>query len=283
MNTLLLIFLAPFLTSTAVGQVESIQPQTTFLQTTALKFYCRYGSVLNEDVSGCTPKTVVQEQPQQTVQEKVVEVVRNAFVPVASAQEPSDSYLESMIRRIVLELLPQPQVITVKGEKGDKGDKGDPGTSGSNLLAFDGIQMPFWSGYGSGPTGGGTTVINNVTNIFGSSSTSTLTADNGLTINPANNVQLGGTLIQNTNIDLATRTLTFNQSATSSRFKIQGASGYGAGFSTQDIFQIETYANEGFAISSYETGPLVTDPHGTFLNFTSNLASPLGDPLGTYI
>ena len=280
MNTLLLIFLAPFLTSTAVGQVESVQIQSSFFETTALKFYCRYGSVLNEDVSGCTPKTVVQEQPQQTVQEKVVEVVRNVFVPVASAQEPSDSYLESMIRRIVLELLPTPQTIVVKGEKGDKGD---PGTSGSNLLAFDGIQMPFWSGYGSGPTGGGATVVNNVTNIFGSSSTSTVTANNGLTINPANNVQLGGLLVQDTLIDLGTTTLSFNQTSTSSRFKISGASGYSAGFSTQDIFQIETYANEGFAISSYETGPLVTDPHGTFLNFTSNLASPLGDPLGTYI
>jgi hypothetical protein len=229
MNTLLLIFLAPFLTSTAVGQVESVQTQAPFLQTAALKFYCRYGSLLNEDVSGCTPKTVVQEQPQQTVQEKVVEVVRNVFVPVAQAQEPSDSYLESMIRRIVLELLPYSQTIVVKGEKGDKGDKGDPGTSGSNLLAFDGIQMPFWNGYGAGPvTGGGSTVINNVTNVFGSSSTSSMTADNGLTINPANNVQLGGTLIQDTNLDLTTRTLTFNQTATSSRFKIQGASGYGS-------------------------------------------------------
>lgn len=286
MNTLLLIFLAPFLTSTAVGQVESVQTQAPFLQTAALKFYCRYGSVLNEDVSGCTPKAVVQEQPQpqQTVQEKVVEVVRNVFVPVASAQEPSDSYLESMIRRIVLELLPQPQVITVKGEKGDKGDKGDPGVSGSNLQAFDGIQMPFWNGYGAGPvTGGGSTVINNVTNVFGSSSTSSMTADNGLTINPANNVQLGGTLIQDTNLDLATRTLTLNQTSTSSRFKIQGASGYGSGFSTQDLIQIETYPNEGFAISSFETGPLVTDSHGTFLNFSSNLANPLFDPLGAYI
>jgi len=185
MNTLLLIFLAPFLTSTAVGQVESVQIQSSFFETTALKFYCRYGSVLNEDVSGCTPKTVVQEQPQQTVQEKVVEVVRNVFVPVASAQEPSDSYLESMIRRIVLELLPQPQVITVKGEKGDKGDKGDPGTSGSNLLAFDGIQMPFWSGYGSGPsTSGGSTVINNNVNVTSntlsySTTTGLLTSDVG--------------------------------------------------------------------------------------------------------
>ena len=284
MNTLLLIFLAPFLTSTAVGQVESVQTQAPFLQTAALKFYCRYGSLLNEDVSGCNPKTVVQEELKQTVQEKVVEVVRNVFVPVASAQEPSDSYLESMIRRIVLELLPQPQVITVKGEKGDKGDKGDPGVSGSNLQAFDGIQMPFWNGYGAGPvTGGGTTVINNVTNVFGSSSTSSMTADNGLTINPANNVQLGGTLIQDTNIDLATRTLTLNQTSTSSRFKIQGASGYGSGFSTQDLVQIETYPNEGFAISSFETGPLVTDSHGTFLNFSSNLANPLFDPLGAYI
>ena len=69
MNTLLLIFLAPFLTSTAVGQVESVQIQSSFFETTALKFYCRYGSVLNEDVSGCTPKTVVQEEPEQTVQE----------------------------------------------------------------------------------------------------------------------------------------------------------------------------------------------------------------------
>lgn len=48
MNTLLLIFLTPFLTSTAVGQVESVQIQSSFLETTALKFYCRYGALLNE-------------------------------------------------------------------------------------------------------------------------------------------------------------------------------------------------------------------------------------------
>lgn len=309
MNTLLLIFLAPFLTSTAVGQVQDVQ-QDSFFDTAALKVYCRLGFTFNQDTTHCSP--TIEEQP-QTVQEKVVEVVRNVFVPVASAQEPSDSYLEAMIRRIVLELLPQPQL--VQGPKGDKGDKGDPGTQtfGSDLLN---TPVTFWTGGGGSSSSGGTTVVNNyytassgtstvssntltfstttgiltsdvggvvATTTIGVASTTTITADNGLTINPANNVQLGGILTQDTSIDLDTRVLDFDQTSTSSRFRIRGASGYAAGFSTQDIFQLEHYVGEGFAISSYEQGPLVTDPHGTFLNFTDNLASPVMSPNGAYL
>jgi len=152
---------------------------------------------------------------------------------------------------------------------------GTPDVSGLRLVNLN----------SASPTNAGQAIgVDALGNIITVASAGSLTtANNGLTVNPAGNVQLGGALIQNTNINLGVNTLTFDQTDVNSSFKIQGASAYSPGFASQDVFQLETFANEGFAITSYQDGPLITDEHGMFLNFTSNLATPLGDPLGAYI
>ncbi len=119
--------------------------------------------------------------------------------------------------------------------------------------------------------------------LLGGNASSSIIASNGLNAS-GTNIKLGGVLTQNTNINFATNTLTFDQSNLNSRFKIKGASGYSTPSNrTQSLFEAEHYANAGFSIESFESGPLLANKHGTKLNFTNNLSNPSLDPLGSYI
>ena len=113
---------------------------------------------------------------------------------------------------------------------------------------------------------------------------SNTTASNGLTL-LAGDVKLGGVLNQNTNISLATNTLTFDQSNLNSKLKIKGATNYSGGaFASQSLLQLEHFTGGGFSVSSYEnSGNPLVDGYGTFLNFSSNLTNPQSDLLGNYI
>jgi hypothetical protein len=112
----------------------------------------------------------------------------------------------------------------------------------------------------------------------GVSSLLSLTADNGLTANTSTNVQLGGTLLKNTSIDVTTTNYTFNFNRNGSRLLYinTGPSGISPSFKFGDIDQF----NNGTYLEIRDNdriGQIVGGGHiGLYTNFTNDTYG-LGD------
>jgi len=130
--------------TSSVKAVES--KKTSFVDSVALRIYCRIGIVFNQDIRHClegstSSTNLVSSQSYPEVAASSIQVI----YPVQVAQ----TVVEKPIERFVY-------VQGAPGPQGIKGEQGTQGLSGSSGTAFTGIAMPFWNGSGaSGSFGGG--------------------------------------------------------------------------------------------------------------------------------
>ena len=273
MNIIFALFVTPFFASVAAGQVERVH--ISVIDQVALRTYCRYGSFFNQDTNKCFLSSNMNvSDPVNSFTVKIPETLQTlqqVFTPIAQAEERPQENLEQLIRRIVAELLPQPQTIVIQGEKGEKGDKGDPGTPGTisipgQLQAFSNIPQPFWNGAGASGgavSGGGTTVVNNyytatsgtstvISNILTfSTTTGLLISDVGGVVATTTITNLGGDNIYNANgtltsnrvVDGATQSITFD-----------AFSGFNVNSNNFDFYFPDTNGYFNLANASNDTG-----------------------------